>query len=109
MEFSEFIENLKTHKIGMKIREERKPQKKKSIAFKATPTIVEEDESIDERGEEDFAIFIRKIGKMFYKKGRMSNFRRTRSPMRSEQRKEKMGPCYHCKKRGHLIVDCLSS
>jgi len=37
MDFSGFIGNLKTHKIEMKIREEREPTKKKSIAFKATP------------------------------------------------------------------------
>jgi len=33
MDFSGFIRNLKTHEMEMKLREEREPLKKKSIAF----------------------------------------------------------------------------
>ena len=63
----------------MKVKEERETLKKKAIAFKvkATPlSFVEEDSS--EYGDEDFAMLIRKVGKIFYKKGRQSNFRRGR-------------------------------
>ena len=77
MEFFGFIGNLKTHEMKMKVREGREPTKKKSIAFKATLLIVEDEEVMDE-GEEDFAMLIRRVGKMFYKRGRKSNFRRIR-------------------------------
>ena len=68
----------------MKVRDGRESPKKRSIAFKATPSITEDDESLDEGEEEDFAMLIRKVGKIFYKKEKMSNFWRTRSPMKSE-------------------------
>ena len=42
----------------------------------ATPSIAEEDESMDEDEEEKIAMLVRRIGKMFYKKRRMRNFRR---------------------------------
>ena len=84
MDLSGFIGNLKTHEMKMKVREGRELSKKKSIAFKATPTIMEEDESIDEGDEEDFAMLIRQVGKTFYNKGRMSNFQRASPPMRNE-------------------------
>jgi len=73
MDFSGFIKNLKTHEMEMKVREEREPSKKKSIAFRASPSLPEED-SMDENEEEDFAMLIRKVCKMFYNKGRKSNF-----------------------------------
>ena len=53
----------------MKVKEERETLKKKAIAFKvkATPlSFVEEDSS--EYGDEDLAMLIQKVGKMFYKK-----------------------------------------
>ena len=78
MNFSGFIENLKTHEMKMKVREGREPPNKKSIVFKATPSIMEKDECMDEGEEEDSAMLIKKIGKIFCKKRRMSNFRRTR-------------------------------
>jgi len=57
----------------MKVRKESKTPKKKAIAFKATlSTIHEEDSSED--GDEDFVMLIRRVGKMFYKKERQSNF-----------------------------------
>ena len=61
MHLSGFIENLKTHEMEMKVCEGREPTKK-SITFKATPSIVEYDESLEE-GEKDFAMLIRKIEK----------------------------------------------
>ena len=77
MDFSVFIENLKIHETKMKVREERETPKKKAIAFKATPSSFDEEEPSKD-SDEDFAILIRKLGKMFYKKGRESNFRRRR-------------------------------
>ena len=65
MDFSRFIRNLKTHEMKMKVREGRKPTKKKSIAFKANPSIKDQEESSEE-GEEDFALLIQKVGRMFY-------------------------------------------
>jgi len=76
--------------------------KKKATAFKATPSTIDEDSSED--GDEDFAMLIRRVGKMFYKKGRQSNFRRGR-PQERFEKKEEMGPCFHCKKTGHFIAD----
>ena len=107
MDFSGFIGNLKTHEMKMKVREERETQKKKAIAFKATPSSFDEEES-SEDGDEDFAMLIRKVGKMFYKKGRQSNFRRGRHQGRFEKKKEETGLYFHCKKTGHLIVNCPS-
>ena len=72
MDFSSFIRNLKTHEMEMKVREERETPKKKAIAFKATPsTIDEEDSSKDE--DEGFAVLIRKVGKCFIRR-RQRNF-----------------------------------
>ena len=65
MDFSSFIENLKTLEMKMKVREEKEIPKKKTIAFKATPS------SFDE--EDEFVMLVRKVEKLFYKKGRMSN------------------------------------
>ena len=98
MDFSSFIENLKTHEMEMKVREEREPPKKKAIASRASPSIQEEDDSMDENEEEDFAILARNIGKIFYKKGRMINYRRSRPQGRNEMKREEMGLCFHCKK-----------
>ena len=67
MDFSSFIGNLKTPDMEIKVLEEKEPTKKKSIAFKVTPSIVKNKESTDE-DKEDFTMLIRKVGKMFYKK-----------------------------------------
>ena len=74
MDFSGFIENLETHEMKMKMREEREPPKKKAIAFKATPSSFDEEES-SEDGDEDFAMLIKKVGKMFYEKGSKATFK----------------------------------
>ena len=44
MELIGLIENLKTYEMERKAREEKAPQKKKTLAFKSTPTISDEDE-----------------------------------------------------------------
>ena len=64
MVFSSFSGNLKTHEMEMKVREEREAPKKKAIAFKATPSSFNEDESSKD-DDEDFAMLIRKVSKMF--------------------------------------------
>ena len=53
-------------------------------------------------------MLIRKVGKIFYKKRRQSNFQRGRHQGRFEKKKDETGPCFYCKKTGHLIVDCPS-
>jgi len=108
MDFSGLIGNLKTHEMEIKTWEEREPPKKKSIAFRASPSIMEEEDSMDENEEEDYVMLIRMVGKMFYNKVRNSNFRRSRQQGKFERKREEMGPCYHCKKTGHLIADCPS-
>jgi len=89
----------------MEVREERETPKKKAIAFKVTPSTI--DEVLFEDGDEDFAMLIRRVGKIFYKKGRQSNFQKGR-PQERFKKKEEMGPYFHCKKTDHLIVDCPS-
>ena len=53
MDFSSFIGNLKTHEMEMKVREEKETPKKKVIAFKATPSTIDEEVSFKD-GDEDF-------------------------------------------------------
>ena len=48
IEIIRLIENLKTHEIERKGREEKAPQKKKTLAFKSIPTISDEDDEEDE-------------------------------------------------------------
>ena len=91
----------------MKVREEREIPKKKIIDFKATLSTIDEEDS-SEDGDEDFVVLIRRVGKMFYKKGRQSNFWRGRPKGRFETKKEEMGFYFHYKKTGHLIMDCPS-
>ena len=89
--------------MEIKVREEWETPKKKAIAFKATPSSFIEEES-SEDGDEDFAMLIRKVGKMFYKKRKQSNFQRGRHQGRFEKKKEEMGPYFQFKKTGHLIA-----
>ena len=92
--------------MEMKVREERETPKKKTIAFRATPFTIDKENS-SEDGDEDFAMLIRRVGKMFCKKGRQNNFQRGRLQGRFEKNEE-MSPYFHCKKTGHLIADCPS-
>ena len=63
---------------------------------------------MNEGKEEEFFILVRKVGKLFYKKERMSNLWRPRPLSKNDRKEEEMGPSYHYKKMGHLIVDCPS-
>jgi len=78
--------------------EKKEISKKKVIAFKATPSSIEE-EDLSEDGDEDFAMLIRRIGKIFYKKGRPSNFRRGRPQGRFEKKEEEMGLTFIARRR----------
>ena len=95
VDFSRFIRNLKTYEMEMKVRGEREPTKKNSISFKATLSSIEKEEELSEYGDEVFAMLSRKVGRIFYKKGRQSNFRRGRPHGRFEKKKKEMGPYYH--------------
>ena len=48
MELIDLIENLKTHEMERKTREEKAPQKKKTLAFKSTLTIYDDDQEDDD-------------------------------------------------------------
>ena len=98
VDFSGFIGILKTHKMEMKVREERETPEKKVIAFKAIPSSFDEEESSEDGGE-DFAMLIKKVVKMFYKKERQSNFWRGKHQGRFEKKKEETGPYVIARRR----------
>ena len=72
MELFSLIGNFKTHEMERKVREETTPQKKKTIAFKSTPTIFDDDEEED---DEDLFLLIRNVRRM-YNKAKINNRRR---------------------------------
>ena len=47
--------------MEVKVREERETPKKKAIAFKPTPSAIDEEDS-SENGDEDFSMLIRRVG-----------------------------------------------
>ena len=55
-----------------KVREETTPQKKKTIAFKSTPTKSDDDEEEDE--DEDLSLLIRNVRRI-YNKAKINNRR----------------------------------
>ena len=75
--------------MEMKVHEEREPPKKKSMTFKATPYIAEDDESMDKNEEEEFTMLVRKLGKLFYKKSRMSNYQKGRTQGKGNREKRR--------------------
>ena len=66
MNFSGFIGNLKTHEMKMKMREETETPKK-AIAFKATPSTIDEEDSSKDR-DEDFACSLGEWAKYFIRR-----------------------------------------
>ena len=70
MELIGLIGNLKTHEMERKAREETTPQKKKTIAFRSTPTIFD-----DEEDDEDLSLLVRNVRRM-YDKAKRNNRRR---------------------------------
>jgi len=65
MELIGLIDNLKTHEMERKAREETAPQKKNTIVFKSTPTIFGEDE--EEEYDEDLSFLVRNVRRMYNK------------------------------------------
>ena len=74
MELIGLIGNLKTHEMKRKAREEMTPQKKKTIAFKFTPTI-SDDEEEEEEEDEDLSLLVRNVRRM-YNRAKINNRRR---------------------------------
>jgi len=64
------IGNLKTHEMKRKAREEKVPQKKKSLTFKSAPTISDEDEEEDD--DEDLFLLVKNVRRM-YNKAKFNN------------------------------------
>ena len=85
MDFTAFMSNLKTHEMEIKAREEQKPQKKKSVAFKISPGSSDDEEEPTE--EEIMSMIVKKVGWMFYKKGQFDN----KKNRREEKKKAKEG------------------
>ena len=61
MELISLIDNLKTHEMKKKAREETVPQKNKSTAFKSTSNISYEEE--DEENDEELSFLVRNVKK----------------------------------------------
>jgi len=65
-----YIGNLKTHEMKRKDREEKAPQKKKTLTFKSTLTIYGEEED-----DEDLSLLLKNVRRM-YQKAKFNNRRR---------------------------------
>jgi len=63
IEFIGLIGNLKTHEMERKAREEKAPQKKKTLAFKSTPLNSNEDED-DQEDDEDLSLLVKNVRRM---------------------------------------------
>jgi len=66
MELISRIDNLKTHEMEKKARQEMAAQKKKTITFKSTPTI--SDNAEEEEDDEDLSLLVRNVRRMYNKK-----------------------------------------
>ena len=73
MELIGLIGNFKTHEMEMKAREKMAPQKKKTIAFKSTPTISDDEE--EKEDDEDLSLIARNVRRM-YNKAKINHRRR---------------------------------
>ena len=81
-----------------KARERKAPQKKKTLTFKSTPAIFD-DEIDDQEDDEDLSLFVKNVRKM-YNKAKFNNRRR------GQGKEEKKIVCYNYRKLRHVIVDC---
>ena len=66
MEFIDLIGNLKTHKMERKLREEKAPPKKTTLAFKSTPLISDEDED-EQEDDEDLSLLMKNVRRIYNK------------------------------------------
>ena len=89
--------NLKTDEMERKAREEMAPQKKKTIAFKSTPAIFDDDE--EEDVDKDLFLLIRNVRRM-YNKAKINHRRRWQG------KEEKKIICFNCRKPEHIVVEC---
>ena len=88
--------NLKIHEREKKARDENAPQMKKSLTFKSTPTI-SDDEDDDHKDDEDLSLV--KNVRRTYNKAKFNNRRRWQG------KEEKNIVCYNCWKPRHF--NCL--
>ena len=65
MELIDLIGNFKTREMERKTREEMAPQKKRTIAFKFTPTIFDEDD--EEEDDEDLSLLVKNVRRIYNK------------------------------------------
>ena len=73
MDFMGLIGNLKAYEMEWKVREENAPQKKKNVAFKATPPISVEVDDFEQDDNEELSLLVKNVRRMFHKKGRFNN------------------------------------
>ena len=79
-------------------------QKKKSVAFKVTPTISDDDEEFEQEDNEELSLLVKKVRRMFHRRRRFNN-RKGRWQGKEEGRGNEIDPYYNCKKPDYLIVD----
>jgi len=58
----------------LKVQQEKKFPKKKAIVFRATPSITEDNDSMDEDEEDKFDMLIRKVEKNVLQEGKNDQF-----------------------------------
>ena len=80
IDFTDFVRNLKTHEMEMKAREDREPQKKVSVAFKASPkelkkkSVATATTSDDEQeDDEELTLFVENMRRIYHKSQRRSD------------------------------------
>ena len=66
MELIGLIGNLKTHEMERKAREEKALQKKKTLAFKSTPSIFDEEDD-DQKDDESLSLLVKNVRRMIAK------------------------------------------
>ena len=81
-----------------KAREEKETLKKKTLAFKSTPTI-SYDEDDDQEDDEDLFLHVKNVRRM-YNKAKFNNQRKW------QKKEEEKIVCYNCQKPGHVIANC---
>ena len=79
-------------------------KKKRSIAFKASSSIQEENEEEESEDEEDFSLFVKKFQK-FVKKRRIER-RQNFNNGRKSQEDSQILRYYKCNQLGHIKANC---
>ena len=76
MDFMGLIGNLKTHEMERKVREDKVLPKKKNIAFKSSQILSDDNEEDD---DEEFSLLVKNVKRMFHKRGRFNNYKKTKN------------------------------